>query len=224
MGRSDLLNLSQSFVSDRPISDPRALWPTLSEWEPMGMHEPVHRVRTRADATAYVRPDDGSAALLRQLSLTSTVPAPEVLDARAGWLLLSALPGVPLHHVSVWRQHPADMTRIAAEALRSLERAGVTHGDMCLPNILGDPRTGQLTGIVDWRYAGRFTREIDVASAVWSCGFNGYTEDVAVAVLRGCGWPRADASEIARLGKIWLELSGPPDVPNSTTLAFPDVS
>jgi len=114
-------------MSDHPISDPRALWPALSKWEPMGMHEPVHRVCTRAGATAYVRPDDGSATLLRQLALTSIVPAPEVLDARAGWLLLRALPGVPLHHVSVWRQHPTDMARIAAEALRSLERAGVTH-------------------------------------------------------------------------------------------------
>jgi len=218
------LLLTLLFMSDHPISDPRALWPTLSEWEPMGMHEPVHRVRTRAGATAYVRPDDGSGPLLRQMALTSTVRAPEVLDARAGWLLLSALPGVPLHHVSVWRHHPTDMARIVTEALRSLECAGVTHGDMCLPNILGDPRTGQLTGIVDWRYAGRFTREIDVASAVWSCGFNGYTEDVAVAVLHGCGWPRADGLEVARLSRIWLELSGPSDVPNGATLTLPGLS
>lgn len=132
-------------MSDHSVSDPRALWPDLSGWEPVGMAEPVYCVRTVARFSAYVRPDDGSAPLFRHMGLTNTVPAPEVLDARAGWLVLSALPGVPLHHASVWRQRPGDMARIVAEGLRSLERAGVTHGDMCLPNILGDPSAVQLT-------------------------------------------------------------------------------
>jgi aminoglycoside phosphotransferase len=196
-------------MSDGPISDPRALWLDLSEWKAVGMAEPVYRVRTPAGIDAYVRPDDGSAPLLRRLAVCRTVPAPEILDVRDGWLLLRALPGVPLHNCSVWHHRPTDVARIIAEALRSLERADLTHGDLCLPNILGDPRTGHLTGIVDWRYAERFDREIDVGAAMWSCGFNGYGEDVAIAVLRGCAWPVTDAWEVARLIELWRELTDP---------------
>jgi aminoglycoside phosphotransferase len=184
------------------------------------MHDPVYRVRTPAGSTAYVRADDGSAAVLRRLAADGVVPAPEVLDAGDGWLLLRALPGAPLH-LPVWRERPAEAARVAAEALRSLERAGVTHGDMCLPNILGDLETGRLAGIVDWRYAGQFDREIDVGSTVWSCGFNGYPEETAIAVLRGCGWPRADAAEVARLSSVWIGLTGPPDDPDPETLTLP---
>ncbi len=193
-------------MSNGYITDPRILWPDLREWEAVGMAEPVYRVRTPAGVDAYVRPDDGSAPLLRRLAVCRAVPAPELLDARDGWLLLRALAGVPLHCSSVWRRRPTDVARIMAEALQSLERAGLTHGDMCLPNVLGDPRTGHLTGIVDWRYAERFDRTIDVGAAVWSCEFNGYGEDVAVAVLRGCNWPVADTEEVARLRGIWRGL------------------
>jgi aminoglycoside phosphotransferase len=135
------------------------------------------------------------------------VPAPFVLDARDAWLLLSALPGIPLHDGTVWRDRPNQVAHIIATALLALERAGVTHGDLCLPNILGDSDDGRLTGIVDWRFAGRYGPEIDVAAAVWSCGFNGYADEVAMAVLRGCHWPRADLSEVEALRKEWLDLS-----------------
>ncbi|HZU12499.1 MAG TPA: phosphotransferase [Chloroflexota bacterium] len=196
---------------DHPDSlpDPRRLWPNLMGWDEVGMAERVYRVSDPSGGAAYLRPDDGSAPLLRRLASQGLVPAPRVLDVRNGWLLLEALPGIPLHVAATWLQRPHDVIRIAGEALRSLQRAGVTHGDMCLPNILGDPATGRLTGIVDWRYAGRFDREIDIASAVWSCGFNGHGEEVALGVLQVGTWPRVDATEVARLCQVWIDLTEP---------------
>lgn len=196
-------------VSESFLPDPRVLWPDLLGWEAVGMAESVYHVYSPTGFDAYVRPDDGSAPLLRRLKARTTVPVPEVLDAQPGWLLLKALPGIPLHDAAVWRERPADVTRIVAAALRALQHTGVTHGDMCLPNILGNPTTGELTGIVDWRYAEQLDREIDVAAAVWSCEFNGYDDDVAVEVLRACGWPYPDTREVRRLRKVWLDQSPP---------------
>lgn len=169
------------------------------------MNEAVFRVRTVTGDEAYVRPDDGSAPLLRRLAVSGEVPVPHVLEETGGWLLLSALRGVPLHE-DPWLDRPAEAASIAADALRRLAAMGITHGDMCLPNILGDPETARLSGILDWRYAGRYDRQIDVASAVWSCAFNGYDRDMAVSILRRCGWPRADAREVERLSAVWRTL------------------
>ena len=77
---------------------------------------------------------------------------------------------------------------------------------MCVPNILGDLSTGRLSGIVDWGDASRFERTIDVASAIWSCGYNGHSPEVPLSVLGLIGWPRADTSELRRLERIWTEL------------------
>jgi phosphotransferase family enzyme len=188
-------------VSETELPDPRLLWPDLAGWDLVRMAETVFHVSGADGGDAYVRADDGSVPLLRRLSAGGLVPAP----------------GVPLHQAAVWRERPADVARIVAAALRSLEQAEVTHGDVCLPNLLGDPLTGELTGIVDWRYAGRFGQEMDVASAVWSCEFNGYEDEVALEVLRRCGWPRVDAEELARLRIAWLKLTLPGQLEASDT-------
>jgi aminoglycoside phosphotransferase len=181
------------------------------------MAESVHRVRMIDGSEAYVRPDDGSVDLLRRLAHTA-IPVSTVVSTRAGWLLLSSLPGVPLHHPT-WLSRPADTAVIAADALRRLEAANVRHGDMCLPNILGDPGTGQLSGIVDWRYAGLSDREIDIASTVWSCGHNGHAASVAPAILTELGWPRTDAAEVERLSRVWIAHAGPAE--GSAPLTLP---
>jgi hypothetical protein len=95
---------------------------------------------------------------------------------------------------------------------------------MCVPNILGDLATSRLSGIVDWRYAGQFGREIDVASAIWSCGYNGYRADVPVAVLGAIGWPQANAVEVEQLSRVWTDLAGPADdaAPRSAPERLPD--
>jgi len=189
---------------------PMVTWPEMHGWQSAGMHDAVFRAISANGVTVYVRAEDGSGPLLRLLEADPAVPAPRLLDRRAGWLLLEALPGAPLHDPR-WLARPADAAPIISEALQCLARSGITHGDMCLPNILGDLETGELSGIVDWHYAGQFDREIDFASAIWSCGYNGYPPDVPDAVLRSLGWPRRDAAEVERLGRLWIELAGPPD-------------
>src|SRR5215469_10188298 len=194
-----------------PSPDLQNLWPELELWQPVGMHDPVYRVRV-AGRTAYLRADDGSASMLRRLNTSTQIPAPTLLDERGGWLLLSELPGVPLHDRR-WRSQQATACAIAADALKALDDAGIRHGDMCLPNILGDLDTGQLTGIVDWRYHSTYEREIDVASTIWSCGYNGYASDAPGKILEAIGWPETDAAEVARLCELWTSLAGPPDTP-----------
>ena len=189
------------------LEPPRQIWPELQDYEWVGMHDAVFRVRRQAGQTAYLRADDGSAPLLRSLTENPALPAPRVLDQREGWLLLSALPGLPLHHPD-WVAQGERAAPVIAAAWRALDGAGVTHGDMCLPNILGDPVSAQLTGIIDWRYAQRFGREIDVASAVWSCGYNGHPPLTATEALRHYGWPRCDAGEVERLAGVWIALAG----------------
>jgi aminoglycoside phosphotransferase len=50
------------------------------------------------------------------------------------------------------------------------EESVLTHGDYCLPNIL--VKEGQVTGIVDWGYAGMGDRHRDFAAVAMSIGWN----------------------------------------------------
>lgn len=195
-------------MSDEPAS----LWPELSGWQPVAIQDaPVFRVNQPGGSEAYLRDDDGSAPVLRQLE-RYTVPAPRVLDVRDRWILLTALPGIPLHDTR-WLRKPAVAAAIIAAALRSVHNAGVTHGDMCLPNILGDFQHERLTGIVDWGYANSADSEIDIASAVWSCGYNGQSLATATEVLGNYGWRAATAAEVKRLSRMWIAHAGEPDEP-----------
>ncbi len=188
---------------------PRELFAELRDWQRAGVADPVFRASDPSTGTVYVRADDGSAETLERLESEPGVPAPRLLEVRSGWLLLEALPGAPMNDDS-WLARPREAAPIVADALLRLAASDLTHGDMCLPNILGDPSTGRLSGLVDWGDAGRFDRSIDVASAVWSCGYNGYPAETALAVLALIGWPRTDAAEVERLERLWSDLAGPP--------------
>lgn len=189
---------------------PRDAFPDLGNWREAGLHDAVFRATTATGGAVYVRADDGSAPTLRRLAIQAEVPSPRVLGERGGWLVLEALPGVPLHDER-WLERPEAAVPIIADALQRLARNDVRHGDVCLPNILGDLETRELSGIVDWGDAGRFDQIIDVASAIWSCEYNGYPSGVPVAVLEAMDWPRADSTEVERLSRIWMDLAGPPD-------------
>lgn len=186
-------------------ADPRFLWPEFSDWTSTGWKEGVFRVRTATGVLAYVRPDDGSAALLQSLGTTSDVPVPSVIDNKDGWLVLAALPGVPMDAAS-WVEQPDAAITIVVDALNALSAADVTHGDLCLPNILGAPETGRLTGIVDWRYANKFAREVDVGAVTWSWELDhpSLHPSGEIEILRGIGWSKCDAEEVDRLTAFWL--------------------
>src|SRR3954467_6299769 len=152
-------------------SDPRHLWPDFTDWSSTGWKEGVIRARDSTGAVVYVRPDDGSAPLLEVLGTTSDVPVPSIIDSKHGWLVLAALPGIPMEDAS-WAEQPDAAIAIVVNALQVLSDADVTHGDLCLPNILGDPEKRHLTGIVDWTYANKFAREVDIGAVTWSWELN----------------------------------------------------
>jgi kanamycin kinase len=62
---------------------------------------------------------------------------------------------------------------LAAELDRTVPAAEdivVTHGDLCVPNVLFDPETAEVTGIVDVGRLGRADRYVDLAIATRSIG------------------------------------------------------
>jgi aminoglycoside phosphotransferase len=193
---------SETLMSD---VQPQTLWPQFTGWTSTGWKEGVLRARDQAGATVYVRPDDGSAPLLRSLAMTMDVPVPSITDSKDGWLVLAALPGIAMEDAS-WAQRPDAAIAIVVSALQVLWAADVTHGDLCLPNILGDPDTGQLTGIIDWTHANRFSREVDLGAVTWSWELDhpSLHPSGEIEVLQGIGWPRCDADEVDRLTAFWL--------------------
>lgn len=52
-----------------------------------------------------------------------------------------------------------------------------THGDYCLPNII--IKEGELSGVIDWDYAGLADPYADFASCIWSMGYNYGLEETA---------------------------------------------
>ena len=162
----------------------------------------MHRVSLRDGALAYMRPDDNTAPLLTRLDAAG-LPVPVPIAVRAGQLLLTALPGVPIAD-PVWRAHPQRLVQVLATTWRALQDAGVSHGDLTLPNVLGDPDTGALTGIVDWGDGSTVDRpELDLACLAWSLSHNGYGTDVGRSLLAAVGWPHPHAPELARLTSLY---------------------
>jgi kanamycin kinase len=52
-----------------------------------------------------------------------------------------------------------------------------THGDYCLPNIIIEGR--ELSGVLDWDYAGLADPYADFSSCIWSMGYNYGLEETA---------------------------------------------
>lgn len=140
--------------------------------------------------------------LLPQLAARG-LPVPTPIVVRDGRLLLSALPGVPAADPA-WRTQPERLTQVLAAAWSTLQRAGVSHGDLTLPNVLGDPSTGELTGIVDWGDGTTTARpEPDLACLVWSLRHNRYGVHVGLRLLSSVGWPDATHLELVRLAGLY---------------------
>ncbi len=65
---------------------------------------------------------------------------------------------------------PAELLAIAQRDRPATEDLAVCHGDACLPNVLVDPDSGAVTGIVDLGRLGIADRHSDLALAVRSLG------------------------------------------------------
>ena len=131
------------------------------------------------------------------------VLSPSALANCDGWLLLSEVPGIPASDPR-WRAHPDSLTRLLTAAWQSLESAEVSHGDLTLPNVLGDVATGELTGIIDWGDGALTPRpQVDIICLVWSLGYNNYEPAVGLALLRNVGWSPSEEPELARLSALY---------------------
>jgi aminoglycoside phosphotransferase len=181
----------------------REVWSQVCDWAlvPFASAE-VYRVTLTDGTTAYLRPDDGSAWLLPDLAARGVL-TPSALAKRDGWLLLSEVPGTPASDTG-WLAHPDSLVRLLAAAWQSLESAQVSHGDLTLLNVLGDPATGALTGIVDWGDGALDPRpQVDLTCLVWSLAYNKLEPAVGLALMRTVGWSPADESELARLRALY---------------------
>jgi aminoglycoside phosphotransferase len=186
--------------------DPQTIWPDLTDWTSTGWKDDGSvpflrdgRLRVRPPREGMLRARDAT------LSTRSEIPVPTVIDERDGWLLLAALPGVPLDDAS-WVERPDAAVDVVVTALQALATAAITQGNLCLPNILGDPETGQLTGIVDWTHANRFSREVDLGAVTWSWELDhpSLHPSGEIEILKGIGWSKCDAEEVDRLTAFWL--------------------
>jgi kanamycin kinase len=65
---------------------------------------------------------------------------------------------------------PAELLALALRDRPASEDLAVCHGDACLPNVLIDPQSGHVTGVVDVGRLGVADRHSDLALAVRSLG------------------------------------------------------
>ncbi len=67
-----------------------------------------------------------------------------------------------------------------------------SHGDYCLPNVL--VTEGKITGIVDWSAGGYADRRFDLATALWTIGYNLGEGEYAHTFLEAYGYNAAPES------------------------------
>jgi kanamycin kinase len=114
---------------------------------------------------------------------------PSVVDAGPGWMLTAELPGRDA--AEPWAPHERgrvlDAFADALLALHALDASAcpfptrypvhalstglvVTHGDFCCPNVLIDPESLTVTGVLDVGWLGVGDAYIDVATTVMTLG------------------------------------------------------
>ncbi len=105
-----------------------------------------------------------------------------------GWPLGPAAPGEPAGSQGLELDPHEDERAAILEDLRSRlpapPRPTLTHGDPCLPNVLVE--NGRLSGFVDLGAAGPGDPPEDLASALWSLGYN-YGPGWSEVLLRAYG-------------------------------------
>lgn len=61
------------------------------------------------------------------------------------------------------------------------------HGDYCVPNAI--VRENRIAGIIDWSAGGYMDRRFDLATAMWSIGYNLHSREYVESFLQAYGYP-----------------------------------
>lgn len=158
------------------IASPGSLGVDGDDWSPVTTGESGAAVFRSADATRYAKcvTAADAAELAGERDRTEWleaqgVPGSRVLDWHDGeagaCLVTSAVASIPADQVSgddLWgawggiAQVPRRREQEAADTV-------VCHGDLCLPNVILDPRTLDVSGFIDLGRLGSADRYIDVA-------------------------------------------------------------
>lgn len=116
---------------------------------------------------------------------TTGVPCPRLVDRGDDWMLTTSLSGRDASQDWPAAHRPAVLEAMA-EALKALhsltespftspfpgDRAVVTHGDFCAPNVFADPETLKFSGVLDLARLGLGDPYVDVALMVSSLSGN----------------------------------------------------
>jgi aminoglycoside phosphotransferase (APT) family kinase protein len=165
---------------------------------------------TRGDGTVVVKRFTGPDAPARWATerdmlhlLAGLLPVPALLAAPTGELHLAHVAGTHGQEL-IDAGHAGPVLRSCGAMLRRLASAGVTHGDYGPNNLLFDPGTHEITGILDWEWARRGARPVeDLAWCEWIVRMH---HPGAVAALdelfAGYGsrpsWPERQAAMLAK--------------------------
>jgi aminoglycoside phosphotransferase len=153
-----------------------------------GQESTVFQVLREDRVAAYLKVAPGLSEERARLQwLEGRLPVPGVLSfgecEATDWLVMTALPGLDLTNIK-HTEAPGRIVELLAAALRGIHAiptdgcpfgeplpdAVATHGDACLPNFLfvGD----RMSGVLDVGAFGLGDFGLDLATAVWSIGFN----------------------------------------------------
>ncbi|MFD1372867.1 phosphotransferase [Actinoplanes sichuanensis] len=131
--------------------------------------------QTRVDGAAVVKQFTGPQAVIRcateraaLTNLAGRLPVPRLLAAGDTLLRTALLPGVHGQEL-IENGHAAPVLASCGRMLRHLQHVvpGLVHGDYGPNNLLFDPDTFEVTGIVDWEWAHPGAPVEDLAWTEW---------------------------------------------------------
>lgn len=123
----------------------------------------------------YVGPDAETRQTAEVTALTTLarlLPVPQLIEAGEGEIRVAFLPGVPGQELLPERPEAVlhSVGRLAARL--SQLRPSLVHGDFGPQNLLFDPDTAKVTGVLDWELAHRGDPVKDLAWAEWIVRFH----------------------------------------------------
>lgn len=126
------------------------------------------------------------------------------------WDLPDGLPGWVEAHLGAlahWsRQERDGLVEVADRAqdlLDTVDRCCLVHSDLNPKNLLVDPDTLEVTGLVDWEYAHAGHPATDLGNALRFERHPAWTEGVLAAVAEGRRTPPDEALALARAADLW---------------------